>query len=108
MTDRTGEIRSTRAPALREDQIEILGRYGRRTKTQAGEVLFRAGDASCDFVVVLEGEVEVIDDFAGEARVRGVMRPGRFLGDLNMLTGQSIYLSAVVRQRGEVLAIPRE
>jgi thioredoxin reductase (NADPH) len=71
MTDRTGEICSTRAPALREDQIEILGRYGHRRKTEAGEVLFRAGDAPCDFVVVLEGEVEVIDDFAGEARTWG-------------------------------------
>jgi thioredoxin reductase (NADPH) len=36
------------------------------------------------------------------------MRAGRFVGDLNMLTGQAIYLSAVVRQGGEVLAIPRE
>ena len=108
MTDRTGEIRSTRAPKLREDQIEVLGRYGRRVKTEAGQVLFRAGDASGDFVVVLEGEVEVIDDFAGEARTMGVMRPGRFLGDLNMLTGQPIYLSAVVREGGEVLAITRE
>ncbi len=108
MSDRTGEIRSTRAPKLREDQIEVLGQYGRKVKTQAGEVLFRAGDASSDFIVVLEGEVEVIDDFAGEARTMGVMRPGRFLGDLNMLTGQPIYLSAVVRVGGEVLAISRE
>ncbi len=108
MTDRTREIRSTRAPKLREDLIEVLGRYGRRVKTQAGEVLFRAGDASGDFIVVLEGEVEVIDDFAGEARTMGVMRPGRFLGDLNMLTGQPIYLSAVVRVGGEVLAISCE
>lgn len=108
MNDRSGEIRSTRAPALREDQIEILGRYGQTRKTEAGQVLFRAGDASCDFVVVLEGEVEVIDDFAGEARTMGVMRAGRFVGDLNMLTGQAIYLSAVVRVGGELLAIPRE
>ena len=108
MSDRTDQIRSTRAPALREDQIEILGRYGQTRKTEAGQVLFRAGDISNDFVVVLEGEVEVIDDFAGEARTMGVMRPGRFLGDLNMLTGQPIYLSAVVREGGEVLAISRE
>src|ERR687893_103448 len=108
MHDRSGEIRSTRAPALREDQTEILGRYGRTRMTEAGEVLFRAGDATGDFVVVLEGEVEVIDDFAGEARTMGVMRPGRFLGDLNMLTGQGLYLSAVVRQGGRVLAISRE
>src|SRR5215210_3313451 len=108
MHDRSGEIRSTRAPALREDQTEILGRYGNTRKTQAGQVLLRAGDTQNDFFVVLEGEVEVIDDFAGEARTMGVMRPGRFLGDLNMLTGQPIYLSAVVRVGGEVLAISRE
>ncbi len=108
MIDRTDQIRSTRAPTLREDQIEILRRYGQTRKTEAGQVLFRAGDASGPFVVVLEGEVEVVDDFAGEARTMGVMRAGRFLGDLNMLTGQPIYLSAVVRVGGEVLVISRE
>jgi thioredoxin reductase (NADPH) len=108
MKDRTDEIRSTRAPTLREDQIEILRRYGQTRKTEVGEVLFRAGDTSNDFIVVLEGEVEVVDDFAGEARTIGVFIAGRFLGELNMLTGQAMYLTAVVREGGEVLAIPRE
>jgi thioredoxin reductase (NADPH) len=52
--------------------------------------------------------VEVVDDFAGEARTIGVFIAGRFLGELNMLTGQAMYLTAVVREGGEVLAIPRE
>src|SRR5918997_6239530 len=108
MTDRAAEIRSTRAPMLREDQIEVLSSYGRTRKTKVGEVLYRAGDASNDFILVLEGEVEVIDDFAGEARTIGVFRAGRFPGELNMLTGQAMYLTAVVRQGGEVLEIPRE
>src|ERR687894_1141421 len=108
MKDRMDEIRSTRAPTLREDQIEILRRYGQTRKTEVGEVLFRAGDTSNDFIVVLEGEVEVVDDFAGEARTIGVFITGRFLGELNMLTGQAMYLTAVVRKGGEVLAIPRE
>src|SRR4028119_1454230 len=108
MTDRSSEIRSTRAPKLREDQIEVLGRYGQTRTTEVGEVLFRAGDTSNDFIVVLEGEVEGIDYFAGEARTMGVMRPGRFWGELNMLTGQGMYLSGVVSVGGEVLAISRE
>src|SRR5215207_3879860 len=108
MTDRSDEIRSTRAPKLREDQIAILSRYGQMRKTEVGQVLFRAGDTSNDFIVVLEGEVEVIDDFAGEARTLGVFHAGRFLGELNMLTGQAMYCSGVVRQDGKVLAIPRE
>jgi thioredoxin reductase (NADPH) len=101
------EIRSTRAPTLREDQIEILRRYGRTRKTAVGDILFRAGDTDNDFVIVLEGVVEVVDDFAGEARTIGTFLAGRFLGELNMLTGQAMYLTAVVREAGEVLAIPR-
>src|SRR5919112_1203459 len=118
MTDRSSEIRSTSDPApfrstrtptpLSEDQIEVLSRYGQTRETEAGQILFRAGDSSNDFFVVLEGEVEVIDDFAGEVRRVGVFSAGTFLGDLHMLTGQGVPLSAVVSVGGEVLAIPRE
>jgi thioredoxin reductase (NADPH) len=100
MNDRMDEIRSTRAPTLREDQLAILRRYGQARETEVGEVLFRAGDTSNDFIVVLEGVVEVIDDFAGEARTIGTFLEGRFLGELNMLTGQAMYLTAVVREGG--------
>jgi thioredoxin reductase (NADPH) len=106
--DRADEIRGTRVPKLREDQIEILGRYGQTKKTEVGDLLFRAGDTSNDFIVILEGEVEVIDDFAGEARTLGVFHASRFLGELNMLTGQAMYCSAMVRKDGKVLTIARE
>ena len=69
-------------------------RYGEARETKVGQVLFRAGALPNYFAVVLEGEVEVIDDFAGEARgMMGVFRPDRFVvGDLNMLTGQAVSL----------------
>ena len=109
MIDRTGEIRSTRAPRLSTDQIEILKRYGHTRKTEVGDVLFRAGDTRNEFIVVLEGEVKVGDDFAGEElRTIGVFHESRFLGELNMLTGQAMYLTGVVSEAGEVLSIPRE
>ena len=108
MSDRMDEIRSTRAPRLRSDQIRILKRYGRTRETEVGEVLFRAGDTDNDFIVVLEGEVKVGDDFPGEWRTIGTFHEGRFLGELNMLTGQAMYLTGVVSEAGEVLSIPRE
>jgi len=102
------EIRSTASPRLREDQIEVLMRYGETRKTVAGQVLSRAGDASLDFIVFLEGALEVVDDFAGEARIIVIQRAGGFVGELNMLTGQARYVSVMVREGGEVLAIPSE
>src|ERR687885_668448 len=108
MKDRMDQIRSTRAPKLREDQIEVLSRYGQTRSTQVGDILFRAGDTKNDFIVVLEGAVEVIDDFGGEEQTMGILRAGRFVGDLTMLTGQAVGASAVMHEGGKVLAIPRE
>ena len=101
------QARDTASPTLTKDQIEFLGRYGETRKTEVGQVLIRAGDRASAFIVVLDGEVEVVDDFAGQARTIGVLLAGNFAGELNMLTGQALYLSFVVRKRGAVLAIPR-
>jgi thioredoxin reductase (NADPH) len=108
MIDRTAEIRSTRAPKLREDQIEVLSQYGETRRAEAGEVLIRAGDRSSPFIVVLEGAVEVTEEFADETRTVGVLRAGRFVGELTMLTGQAVGPSAVMHEGGKVLIIPRE
>lgn len=104
MDDRA--IQSSAFPALADDQIAFLMRYGEARKVEAGQVLFREGDRSYDFIVILEGEVEIVDKFQGEARTIAVHGARRFLGEMNMLTGQSVYLSAVMREGGEVLAIP--
>lgn len=104
--NRADEIRSSAFPTLTDDQIEFLRYYGEVRKIEPGEVLFREGDRPYDFIVILEGEVKIIENFAGEARTITVHGAGRFLGELNMLTGQSVYLSAVVRESGQVLAIP--
>src|SRR5215207_4653531 len=91
-------IQSSAFPTLADDQIGFLRRYGEVRKVEPGQVLFREGDRSYDFIVILEGEV-------GTIAVHGARR---FLGEMNMLTGQSVYLSAVMRESGEVLAIPPE
>jgi thioredoxin reductase (NADPH) len=52
--------------------------------------------------------VEIVENFGGEARTIATHGARRFLGELNMLTGQEVYLSAVVREAGEVLSISPE
>jgi thioredoxin reductase (NADPH) len=108
MNNRTDGIQSSAFPTLADDQIEFLRRYGEVRKIEPGQVLFREGDRSYDFIVILEGEVEIVDNFAGEARTIVVHGERRFLGEMNMLTGQAVYLSAVMRESGEVLAITPE
>jgi thioredoxin reductase (NADPH) len=95
-------------PRLTEGQIAALAAQGRRRPTTAGEVLFREGDREYDFFVILEGMVAIVEDFGGHERVIGLHGKGRFLGELNLLTGQASFLTAVVREPGEVLQVPVE
>jgi thioredoxin reductase (NADPH) len=95
-------------PRLEPEQIELLGAFGERRPTQEGDILFREGEPRYDFFVVLSGLVAIVDDFGGEARVLSVHGPGRFLGELNLLTGQPVLATAIVREGGEVLAVPPE
>lgn len=95
-------------PRLSAAQIDTLAGSGERRATQPGDLLFREGDPECDFYVVLEGKVAIVDTEDGEERVIGVHGPGGFLGELNLLTGQPVFVSAVVREAGEVLVVPVE
>jgi thioredoxin reductase (NADPH) len=95
-------------PRLEPDQVELLAGYGERRPTREGDILFREGEPRYDFFVVLSGLVAVVDDFGGDERLLSVHGPGRFLGELNLLTGQPVLATAVVREAGEVLAVPPE
>ncbi len=88
-------------------ELAELDRFGTRRSISAGDVLFAEGDADYDFFVVLSGLVDIIGHFDGADEVMVQHGPGRFLGELAMLTGQRAYLTARVVADGEVLAIPR-
>jgi thioredoxin reductase (NADPH) len=93
-------------PRLSNEQIEALAAYGERRRTQPGEVLFREGDPESDFFVILDGKVAIVEGSGEDERIIGVHGPGRFLGELNLLTGQAVFVTGVVREAGEVLVVP--
>lgn len=89
-------------------QIAELREFGTEEAVEAGDVLFRAGDETYDLWVVLEGVVDIVrPDLEGETLLV-THTAGRFLGELNMLTGERVYLTARVRERGRVLRISTE
>jgi thioredoxin reductase (NADPH) len=95
-------------PRLTDEQIAALATVGTRQRVEVGDVLYREGDGSCDFFVIVSGKVEVVEEGEGGAVVVGVHGPGRFLGELGLITGQAAWLSAVVCEQGEVLAVPQD
>jgi thioredoxin reductase (NADPH) len=95
------------APLFDAEALDELREFGTERDVNVDEYLFRAGDATYDPVVVLEGRVQIIrPDVEGDV-VLVEHGPGAFLGELNLLTGQRVYLSARVSEAGRVLVIPR-
>jgi thioredoxin reductase (NADPH) len=94
-------------PRLDDSQRQRLGAIGDLRAVAAGEVLFREGDEGYDFFVVESGAVAIVRGYGAENRVIAVHGRHRFLGELNLLTGERVYLAAVVRDQGEVIQVPR-
>jgi thioredoxin reductase (NADPH) len=73
---------------------------------EPGEVLFREGDDGYDFFAVEEGSVAIVSGYGTDAaRVLAIHGKHRFTGELNLLTGTAVYLTAVVRERGGVIEV---
>ena len=101
--------RSGAFPRLDDGQLAALEAIGERRRVQRSDVLFREGDARYDFLVILSGKVAIVEGYdSGRERTIGVHGERRFLGELNLLTGQAAFLTAVVEEEGEVLAVPPE
>ncbi len=95
-------------PRLDEEQRARLRAIGEVRRMEAGEILFREGDASYDFMVVESGSVTIVRGYGTENFVIAVHGPHRFLGELNLLTGARVYLTAVVREAGDIIVVPKE
>ncbi|MEU8841195.1 FAD-dependent oxidoreductase [Streptomyces roseus] len=96
-------------PRLTPAQLQDLAAHGERRRTTAGEVLYREGEPFREFLAILSGTVEIVQDHGGpEERTVAVHGPGRFLGELALLEGEAAFDTAVVREAGEILAVPVE
>jgi thioredoxin reductase (NADPH) len=95
-------------PRLTEDQRSRLRALGTVRGVEQGEVLFRAGDERYDFFVVESGMVAIVQGYGHENRVISVHGTHRFLGELNLLSGARVQLTAVVRDPGEVIQVPAD
>jgi thioredoxin reductase (NADPH) len=96
------------SPPVDAEQLALLSRYGQERQTAAGQVLFREGDRSYDFIVVLSGAVTVVDHEAGVERELATLGPGRFVAELSILTGERVFATAVVSEPGSVLVVPAD
>jgi thioredoxin reductase (NADPH) len=91
-------------PRLSDAQLARLRSYGTPQTVGPGDVLYHPGDATYDLIVTEDATVEIVQPATLEAPEESLVRfgPGSFLGELNLLTGQAVYLIARVTEAGRM------
>jgi thioredoxin reductase (NADPH) len=93
------------SPSLSSSQLALLAGLGEERTAEVGDALFRVGDATYPFIAIREGEVAILDAAGNEIVRHG---PSSFLGELNLLSGQTVFLTAVVTQPLRYVAVARD
>ena len=86
-------------------QLELLAQHGEERIAAVGDTLFRVGDRRYPFIAIREGEAAVLDAAGHE-----IVRHGAsgFLGEMNLISGQTVFLTAVVTQPMRYIAVDRD
>src|SRR6516165_5309690 len=90
---------------LSPSQLARLAGIGEERTADVGDVLYRVGDRRYPFIAILEGQVAIVDA-AGEEIVRH--GPSGFLGEINLLSGQTVFVTAVVTEPLGYIAVDRD
>src|SRR5947199_5614558 len=70
-----------------------------------GDIVFRAGQPDIDLYVVESGRMEIRNPTDGD-RVIAVHGPGHFSGDIDVLTGRPVIVTAVAKGPTRLLCVP--
>src|SRR5215467_4724240 len=93
------------SPTLSPSQLATLRGLGEERTARVGDVLYRVGDPTYPFIAILEGEV-AIQDAAGSEIVRHA--DSGFLGEFNLLSGQTVFVTAVVTRPLHYILVARD
>ena len=86
-------------------QMATLAALGEERTAGVGDVLYRVGDATYPFIAIQEGEVAILDAAGNELVRHGA---SSFLGELNLLSGQTVFVTALVTEPLRYIAVERD
>ena len=90
---------------LSSSQLALLAEHGEERTAAPGQTLYQVGDERYPFMAILEGEAAVLDS-SGLEIVRH--RAGGFLGEINLLSGQTVLVTAVATEPMRYIAVDRD
>src|SRR6266436_3278039 len=92
-------------PRLTRTELALVKPLATPCDYADGETIFRAGQADIDLYIVEAGQIEIRNPTDGD-RLIVTHGPGQFSGDIDLLTGRPVMVTAVARGATRVLRVP--
>jgi thioredoxin reductase (NADPH) len=90
---------------LSNSQLSTLALHGEERTAEVGDILYRVGDLRYPFIAIREGEAAILDASGHEIVRHG---PSGFLGELNLLSGQTVFVTAAATKAMRYIAVDRD
>jgi thioredoxin reductase (NADPH) len=98
-------IQESAFPRLSTAEFAVLKSLATAHDYADGEIIFRAGQAEIDLFVVESGLIDIHNP-TNENRVIATHEPGQFSGDIDLLTGRPVIVTAVARGATRAWRVP--
>ncbi|MEO1242097.1 MAG: FAD-dependent oxidoreductase [Pseudomonadota bacterium] len=96
-------------PVLSDSQVERIKEFGECERLAKRSVVFRRGDRTVDFFVLLDGNIEIFDGAGAQQEdVFTVHGRHQFTGELDLFNDRKILVSGRMGEDGEVLRLNRD
>ena len=95
-------------PTLTTAQLARMAAHGRLRTVQRGDVLIEQGDTDVPFFAVTSGAIEVVRPVGDAETPIAVHGPGKFTGEVNMLSGRRALVRVRASAPGEVIEVSRD
>src|SRR5437762_14333090 len=92
-------------PRLSTAEIAVLKPLATAHDYVDGDTIFRAGQADIDLCVVESGQVDILNP-TDNNRVIVTHDSGQFSGDIDLLTGRPVIVTAVARGPSRIWRVP--
>src|SRR5262249_48623067 len=99
------QTEGTAFPRLNSAELALVRPLARPCDYADGDVVFRAGQPDIDLYVVESGRLEIRNPTDGD-RLIAVHEPGHFSGDIHLLTGRPVIVTAVAKVPTRLLSLP--
>jgi thioredoxin reductase (NADPH) len=94
-------------PHLNRDMMERIAGYGGEEALPAGTMLFARGQRSVDFLVLVEGSIEMFDYDRRQPHVFVTLQPRQFTGELHMFNDRQVLVSGRTGADSRVIRVRR-